>query len=61
MRVPAIGPARAIHEEVRAIPMVNEYSMDMMPRTVESREKRMKSEVRIMSKGVGICWRLGKW
>lgn len=54
MRVPAIGPTRALHEEVKAIPVVNEYSMNIMPRTVESREKRMKSEVHIVSKGVGI-------
>lgn len=53
----AIGLAREIHEEVKAIPLVNEYNaQDHM----EWREKRMMSERHSMSKGVGIPWMVGK-
>lgn len=57
MHEPAIGLAREIHEEVKAIPVVNEYNAEDH---MESRKKRMTSERHSMSRGVGIPWMLEK-
>ena len=57
MQEPAKGLAREIHEEVKAISTVNDYTaQDHM----ESREKRMTSEGHSMSNGMRIPRMLGK-